>query len=1026
MSATTVEMNDSYSSDASASVQLADGSSAGLTVMQHLSRTQETFLQAVKDNPDCMDLDEIMVISMFFQVTALYMHTRAERAKPAREEAEREEERKRLLYQRMKARQEREIRCASKGCEVVRTRNSKHQHKLDEVLTGRVARSKPLSPRQARQAQMREQYPPTYFRYARWQDRQRADKQQRRHEIQAERHPYARGTADEVWLGRIVQDLERATRRAKVVHTKRIETVRLPEGVRAIFRGNVGESILEIMHRTGSHAQIIPTQVSDTKNAVSGDGTTPESTAPSPPMRGFQQLTLWGSPAQNAAAIDLLPELAQALTADDLNASKNLKDYRLHTEETDRFGSLVERQPSSAQDEMDMLMERWHEEDADNDPANPSALDNTQVDRGDVLVDDAHRHDDEAVLRKPVQGETPTDVEEGNVAQDEPAVIRAVWTQDPLNKVRAMDRQLSSRQERMASIDANPISLTRRPIDSVPEFTAHVEDLVTCAPRLLRRKMDRSAGQYLPGLPQTHTVVAQTAAELTALFSDMTCMHYVSADAVDSAIRYLARHRDFPAVRRVVSALENNANYDLTTSNFDILLAAAAKEEDVDNFRYIVRLMLRRRVKPTWRTWVCLHGLVSRRFPPAAAADIENRMRARGVLQHPQAMRLMVANGVGAEFSAYLESQPDATLTEFVKLYDERYPADNLGDAISKRGYSARQQTAEQPRTWLTTSTANRIILILLKHGRTQDARDMVGTLEAAGERAKTDTLNTFLSSASRLRDAEAAVAALKLFEPMMRRWHQPVKLDQRSYEMLFHIVWRKRWYNMLRVIWRYACCAGCVSWEMQRRVKESLIAYVPAPSSFPIREERRLTEDERRVAREALGGSDLRKEMVAADEMVDKSNMTRTDVFFGWAGKFAVGVGDERLAFRQPPSDPMGMTEHERDVLALSAQPRSSEDSPTVQEDHQYDDKHHQRRRRLLTLLEADMGEMTSLRPAVPLVEMLEKAWQKDVRWKRRDLGVSVAAVSALEGQRAQAFANVFEEMLEHGIRVPMVAGRA
>ncbi|KAK4539425.1 hypothetical protein LTR36_010946 [Oleoguttula mirabilis] len=1033
--------------------------------------------------------------------------------------------------------------------EVTRRRLARERAAFDAVVDSASSRAVGRERGGDPQAQTRYVYPPTYFRQQRWQDRQRADKQRRRHEAQTERHEYARGTADELWLGRILVDLERATPKQKEVHTKRIETVRLPEGVRAVFRGNVGESILEIMQRTGSHAQIIPTQVTDTAT----DGSTVHSppsernTAIPPRMqRGFERLTLWGSPAQNAAAIDLLPDLAQALTEDDLNASKDLKDYTLRSEETDRFGSVVEG-PQPAPDEEDVLMERWHEgeEGADDELGEGGLLGDVSADgqvdrpyRPEAKADDLHPADDENNL----------------ASQSGPAVMRAVWARNPLHLVQGVDRQLSRLHNPPSASQADPSLYHRLAIASPLAFTAHIAALTTRTPRtLLSRKLTTT--HYRPASPQPHTLVARTTAELTSLFTDPLCAPHISAEAVEIALAYLARHRDFPAVRRVVAALENHATYVLTAGNFDVLLAAAAREEDVHNFRYLVGRMVRRRLKATWVTWVRLHELVCRRFPATATGDaarnVVDRMRERGVLAHAQARREVVANGIEAALAGYLAKQPgkeDASLDGFVGLCDERYsPAAFLSGeasaaptptttattatkarsssssscpaaaaaAASSNDANVRHTTmAPQPREWLTTSTANRMAKLLLAHGRTRDALAVVALLQAAGERPGVDTLNTFLASAARAGDAGAAVKVVGWFGLVMKNQKEgisrPIKLDERSFTLLFELVWAGRWVNMLRVVWRYACCAGMVSWGMERRVRGSLLAYVPAPGAYRVREGRAVEAEARRVAREGLRGSDLRKrqkeEVVGGDLAAAEGDAegvagrekattkaTRSDVFFGWAGKFAVGVGDERLAgggYGQPPMlppDPWGLTEHEREVLALSAQPRSGgastsistststatatavDDNDSHNANHKAgdddngdvvgvrigagveegsppptDDPHHQRRRRLLALLEADLGEAASLRPTVPFGALLEQAWRKDVRWKARGLGQRAAGwegdvdvdvdvnsealvgktEEGVEEKRAKAFAEAFEEMLRHGIRVPMVVG--
>jgi pentatricopeptide repeat protein len=95
-------------------------------------------------------------------------------------------------------------------------------------------------------------------------------------------------------------------------YIKRMETIRLPEGIFAQWIRDPGESILEVMQRTGSHVQVKPTKE----------------------IAHFSSITLLGTSSQNAAAKKLLQEsdLLSAISEDDLNASKNLADYHLRSE----------------------------------------------------------------------------------------------------------------------------------------------------------------------------------------------------------------------------------------------------------------------------------------------------------------------------------------------------------------------------------------------------------------------------------------------------------------------------------------------------------------------------------------------------------------------------------------------------------------------------------------------------------------------------------------------------------------------
>lgn len=80
--------------------------------------------------------------------------------------------------------------------------------------------------------------------------------------------------------------LEGASPSELSAYTKRMETLRLPEGLLFIFTGDPGECILHVMQQTGSHIQLKP-------------GTE---------EKHFRALAMFGTAAQNAQAKQLLQD----------------------------------------------------------------------------------------------------------------------------------------------------------------------------------------------------------------------------------------------------------------------------------------------------------------------------------------------------------------------------------------------------------------------------------------------------------------------------------------------------------------------------------------------------------------------------------------------------------------------------------------------------------------------------------------------------------------------------------------------
>nr|POF01015.1 pentatricopeptide repeat-containing protein [Quercus suber] len=104
-------------------------------------------------------------------------------------------------------------------------------------------------------------------------------------QYQLERHGYDDSSAWPVVLNMLSQ----ATTSGSHIHTKRMETIRLISGKRAIFKGDGRAAIAEIMQRTGSHVVHI----------LHSSSTTP----------AFDALTLYGQPHENMEAMKLLPSM---------------------------------------------------------------------------------------------------------------------------------------------------------------------------------------------------------------------------------------------------------------------------------------------------------------------------------------------------------------------------------------------------------------------------------------------------------------------------------------------------------------------------------------------------------------------------------------------------------------------------------------------------------------------------------------------------------------------------------------------
>ncbi|KAI7470744.1 hypothetical protein KC351_g12502 [Hortaea werneckii] len=957
-----------------------------------------------------------------------------------------------------------------------------------------------------------EEFGVRYFKNTLSRHRHEANKKRQRRLIEMQRHG---GTPhfirdERSWVLSALWELERSSvgktqDEQKAPFAKRMETVQLPEGVRAVFKGDAGASILELMHRTGSHAQVVSPSEASTTHAFGGDltsGAVADSERlqhASRYIRAFNSLTLWGTAEQNAEAIKILPELTQTLSTDDLDRSKHLASF---TQVDRKQSENAHKHPIevSEGDEDDSLMENW------------SADSGTDVQHGD---DDVKASESSSGIERASTSlaqenmQAPLSPLADQPANDTPAQTRAAWTNKPrppeqsaqhprrslaFNDHKAEEMVTAQNYELQSLAVESAVSHRFRNHSEIADtnaFAAYIEDLTIQPSMQIRRESAAKARALTESmsnpLPQPTHYIAQ---ELVHLFSDRTLHRYASSDAVTRALHYLATIPRMDAVRDVFAALESSGLYEFTSSNFNVLLAVAAKHEDVHNFTFLLERMRRQDVRPSWRTWASLHDLVCRRFSSKAVRLTEERMQREGVLEHPQAIRQVVANRVSTDLTAFLDAHATRAdkpgvphdqdvLSDFLASYDNQWNHLLEAARAGRTDTNSRHELAPERHDWLSVSAANKMIHVLLIHGRTQDAFTIVHKLEAAGEFPRVETLNTFLSAASKARDAESAIAALQFFAPYLHttgpgasRLSKHIAPDERTFTILFTLAWRGQHYNLLRTIWRYGACSGHISSKILRRMRSSLLTYVPARPSYhrqlieKAAQEQRLREWETEFGHLSHRKTGVTRVPGEAELGVQAMGFKERDLFFGWAGKFAVGVEGDAVSSSSSSfaaaaaadgggggggdtsGDEVSQTSHQlsdqdAQILDFSTRARTTSDSRETLPDLEREGvelAHRDRYSRLNDFLRRDLEAAGNFRPVKPFIEAVGEAFQSDRAWKRRRMGLltpeldelvnrpvnSEQGVSAeeVEFSKAKHMGVVFGEMLREGIKVPVKVG--
>ncbi|GAB7358654.1 hypothetical protein MBLNU230_g3883t1 [Neophaeotheca triangularis] len=655
-------------------------------------------------------------------------------------------------------------------------------------------------------------------------------------------------------------------------YVKHMETVRLPMGVEAEFLGNAGERVLEVMQRTGCHIQLLGDR---SKVAVKK----------LPTNSRFDSLALYGTPGQNAAAIALLPSLVEIVVEDDLNASRNLTDYHLHSEETKQHPQY----PGHTDDPADSA---WLNNSLDNE------------------------------LERAVESITNP--------------IRAVWFRD-----QATDAAPAP------SIQSPALALTER-----------IRYLTAPTPRLKDRKL-HGTQDPTKNSPRLHAI-------LDEVLSLIRNSEDVTNEALTLAVNFFTEHDALPQLRALLDSASNSSPGAVTAPIYDRVLASCAQAQSVVDFRHSLALMLQQNFQPTADTWIHFHTLISLRFE-REAGTVADKMREKGILSSPPVCAAIVQNTIERSLSQHLGD--NESFGAFISKIDSRWPGIR----------------------WLTRSTGNRMLKLLLARGQRDNAFLVFDLMLSRRVLPKADTLNTFLASPYRDQDLPGILAILARFDETCTK---PIAFNQYTYRMLFKIAWRKRYWNVLRVVWRYAVCAGFVDFPMQDTIQKSLTAPLQ-PTLSP-------------KSKKGTTGS-------------------RQEIFHALAGKFAIGLIDGLKSQSQesdakpepetptetPAENTFTLKTRRSSLLSLSA----TETSTT-------------RLHSLRSLLKAELSEVQSLRPCVPILAKLQEALEKDLRWKKRSLGLPTGLkageryASLNAGTHGEQGVGLLVELLKHGVSVPVAVG--
>jgi hypothetical protein len=395
-------------------------------------------------------------------------------------------------------------------------------------------------------------------------------------------------------------------------------------------------------------------------------------------------------------------------------------------------------------------------------------------------------------LAKNILNET-VQVESNDNLKDKGNLGSYTITSTPIVSNKVMPRSVWS----MPSTTALELSEVVEPTSwSFNAFAAHVETLVSAVAPPSRPKSATQA----PKTTKSH--VDLVAERLMALYKNPETVRWASMRPTVLTLQYLATKSKTPEVRQVLELVETqsktHAFLRLVLANpsvFNVLLASASKALDLHTYNFLLRMMTDRGVAPTVDTWTSLLQLV-RKVSPRNAKHIVNTMRQKEMLSSPPAKAATASVNLSASAAEWLGR--DESIFDFIAHYDKLWDS----------------------KEWLETFGCNQLLTLLIERGNLQDTLPLIRELESRNKKPNLVTANILINGAASYRDLKFAIDAL---EATLGK-SKVLQLDSDTFDKLFHLAFRVRAYNTLRVVWRYACLRGEASREFIRKMQKTLM----------------------------------------------------------------------------------------------------------------------------------------------------------------------------------------------------------
>ncbi|KAI1462808.1 hypothetical protein F4805DRAFT_409395 [Annulohypoxylon moriforme] len=296
---------------------------------------------------------------------------------------------------------------------------------------------------------------------------------------------------------------------------------------------------------------------------------------------------------------------------------------------------------------------------------------------------------------------------------------------------------------------------------------------------------------------------------LVDLFHARAARTSISLSATKMAIGFIeSAGRGFRRASHSIYNRVRSLRLPLDAELYTTFLISASKAKDLNSFNRILRLMVRKGYPPQSRAWVAF--LVMMPNPPIKRYIVEKLLE-KNLGHNP-----MILRAIGREMATL---DLEYVLTRPYKLSKPHMP--ELGPPPAPMftiDVFIDEQNHKYGRGWLDTITLNKMLEMLSRYGRLNSCKALLGLVRKFRyPLPDAATVNTMLTR------THGFAGQMEIFQGLLIRWPHLV-LDEITYHILFKAAWKRRYPNMLRVVWRYAVLTHKTNSKMRYTLSKLLM----------------------------------------------------------------------------------------------------------------------------------------------------------------------------------------------------------